>query len=205
MTTNESREALIEKTAKAIADVRWNHALPHANRAGVSWTDADLARAALAVFEKVHTPTDDELTKVSDRLAPKRSRRPVSPEPTNDLLDVAKRIGASERSSEDFDVATHRPISPEPSAERTGPCGFSLDQCRCDLPAGHDGMHECSNHRFSERPLWEPQTEPTDARSNLVAEIDGLIDSLDEHVTHEDIACALTALRAVASSVQGEN
>lgn len=55
----------------------------------------------------------------------------------------------------------------EPSAERTGPCGFSLDQCRCQLPVGHDGMHECADHRFSERPLWEPQGEPSDAQREV--------------------------------------
>lgn len=56
----EEREALIEKAAMAINSVRWNHALPHANRGGVNWTDADLARAAFAVFEQAHTPTGDE-------------------------------------------------------------------------------------------------------------------------------------------------
>ncbi|WP_404474817.1 hypothetical protein [Microbacterium aerolatum] len=53
-----SREELIEDAARAINNVRWNLALPHANPNGATWTDKDLARAALAVFEKAHAPTD---------------------------------------------------------------------------------------------------------------------------------------------------
>lgn len=43
--------------------------------------------------------------------------------------------------------------------------------------------------------LWPYGTKPD---SEMVAEINGMIDSLDEHVSHEDIAAALTRLRDAA-------
>lgn len=88
-----NREQLIAAATKAINSVRWNHALPHASRGGANWTDADLARAAFAVFEQAyapactcrmalgshaincpafeqtHTPTDDELVQRALRTA----------------------------------------------------------------------------------------------------------------------------------------
>lgn len=33
------------------------------------------------------------------------------------------------------------------------PCAFQMEQCRCALPRGHGGLHECRVHRFSDRPL----------------------------------------------------
>lgn len=53
-------ERLVEEAAKAIREVRWSHALPHSNPGGANWTDKDLARAALAVFEAAQAPTGDE-------------------------------------------------------------------------------------------------------------------------------------------------
>lgn len=68
MTDNEK---LIEEAAKAIGQVR-EVVIPRGD-GYVSVTDADdatLARAALAVFEKAHTPTDDEIAAERDRRYP---------------------------------------------------------------------------------------------------------------------------------------
>ena len=59
---------------------------------------------------------------------------------------------------------------PEPCGERIGLNGI----CPCELPTGHEGMHECRNHRFSDRPLWDgsvpAEPTPVSRDEELIAE-----------------------------------
>lgn len=115
-------------------------------------------RAALAVFEQAHTPSDDER---ADMIAW------LMRDQTNDLSPQGRDYTDAEIAN-----ALRRTVQGEPGTKRTGPCGFSLDQCRCELPAEHDGMHECSDHRISDRALWEPQGEPSSEVPEPSTELD---------------------------------
>jgi hypothetical protein len=63
-------------------------------------------------------------------------------------------------SSEDAHEAVHEDLATVEAVLRRVPvevteipCGFQMDQCRCALPRGHGGLHECRRHRFSDRSL----------------------------------------------------
>ena len=49
----------------------------------------------------------------------------------------------------EWERARHVPVEGDDEI----PCAFQMEQCRCALPRGHGGLHECRRHRFSDRSL----------------------------------------------------
>lgn len=169
MTNNEK---LIEEAAKAIRDVRFNHTLPHAHRGGSMWTDSDLARAALAVFEKAHTPTDDEREALADDAGFRPSEVPEPRLLTGVELDALFAEPQPEPSSQ----------APEPSAERElTPCeNLVCTGCRvCGCPAlgiEPQGDSDISVERMSAQgepssEVPEPSAQPTCEHGTPLSEL----------------------------------
>jgi hypothetical protein len=81
-------------------------------------------------------------------------RRSEASEPQGEpLMDIAKRIGASERSSSDFNVATSRPLGPEPQGEPSD-----------DYEAGYaEGFHHGVSSPRGSAESDREQGEPSDA------------------------------------------
>lgn len=108
-------EKLIEEAAKAIRDVR-EVVVPRGD-GYVSVTDADdatLARAAFAVFEKAHTPTDDEVEALAINYCPEHGdllNRPVNG------ADARSYRCRNAHGIDEIHAGFRRSEVPEPSAE----------------------------------------------------------------------------------------
>lgn len=174
-------EKLIEEAASAIHSVA---------ESGASWLDARMAdkaqhraeaRAAFAVFEKAHTPTDDE-RELSERLVarhlPLSAPSDTAANIVRHLLEVGllRRSEVSEprdrdprqraeylaASKADAAMADWRP-PPEPQGEPSDCAATPADwldhaECYpCKLPKGHSGDHETDTMTWA-----EPQGEPSE-------------------------------------------
>jgi hypothetical protein len=141
---NTNDPKLIEEAAKAIYVERWG--------SGAGWERGSRkpyrkqARAALAVFEKAHTPTDDEREALLRAMRAGWAKRQEwwttteapADAPTNDEFLADAILTAGFRRSE----------VPEPSA-----CASCLGMCG-------GGRHCCENCEHA-----EPQGEPSDAQA----------------------------------------
>lgn len=158
MTDNEK---LIEEAAKAIYEAQVEES-----------TCGDLARAALAVFEKAHTPTDDE----RGALARAQWDTPVNVITWDELTEMAESGDGDYRETRDYALAAagrgiaagfRRSVVPEASTECT--CANTLGWHAIDCPANRNLAPEAETsdaHAYS-RGFWagarSPQGEPSDA------------------------------------------
>lgn len=151
----EDREALIEEAAKAIfAEIYPDEFVPDVFHPQVAEMKA--ARAALAVFEQAHTPTDDE------REILTRIIHDETGEPEEESGFVADAILAA---------GFRRPVQGEPPVAPYFDDGMiDPDICReCEEPE--------SSCRCLEARTPEPQGEPTDAQ--VLAALSALLPAVD--------------------------
>ncbi|QEA30407.1 hypothetical protein FGL91_18750 [Microbacterium sp. CBA3102] len=189
MTDNTDREKLIWEAAKAMHGDDIDK-----GRAGDDYTSMNLetldwyrdnARAALAVFEKAHTPTDDEREAWRDEAIRRYPHAEVA-KYMRQALQNAFIEGAK------FATGFRRTEVPEPSTEPDALCGDWPAPCNCDDPVTHDGSVPASI-------VQSERAEPSDAQVQAACRAW----SANAHLRAGEAMRA--ALSAASSVTKGEN
>lgn len=170
MTDNEK---LIEEAATAIEHTPWRLGTPPRMHS------VDRTRAALAVFEKAHTPTDDDdiLDVIADRLGEHSQAR------NHEIAD-----------SGEYETFLNGPVNVEALAEWLVPTMLRLRRSEAPEPSGPwDSATACFGHcdkegwysecvsKRADAEVAEPPGEPSDPPQRLVHEVNMLLSSVASH------------------------